>query len=161
MNRDIFILLILREFLSDSNLCKIISNFIIDKEYKLNLVNHQKSAKHYMNDITLFYPGFLKMAIFERFRFDELLNHDPGYIIYDINPVRKYGYYINWDLIPPIKYKQYEDPIDTRGIIIINRLHKKDKQIIQKIYNKIKPYRDPGNHISVWYDFESDMFFNI
>jgi hypothetical protein len=175
MYRDLLILLVLKEFLNDINLCKIISNLVIHKEYQLDINNHKKLSKNYLIKIDLLYPGFFKTALFNNMRYDyyygqdelESPHADRGFSIYNIKPLLSCGKYIDWRNYSP-KGNNYHihcqrDPDDNtknNGILLVNRLSKKNNDLINRIHLKLVTYKEGNNKLAVWYDFENDMFLN-
>lgn len=148
MNRDLLILLILKEFLNDINLCKIISNLVIDKEYSINKILHNLKYKKILLNIELLYPRYFKTATFHRFDVNNININVDGYSIYNIHPLKNSGNHL-------FNNKKYN------GILLLNRLNKKNPDLIMRIYNKLQKYKNGINKLSVWYDFENDMFLNF
>lgn len=162
MNRDIFILLFLRHHLSDPYLCKYITNILSDKEKEYSINHHKNKSNLFLYDINLLYHGFLRTALFEIFRFNEDEDIDPGFSIYNVQPLTKCGHYVNWKSIPPELINDYEGLIDSRGVTIINQINHKDKQLMKRIRRKNINYRNSERrHVSLWYDFENKEFSNI
>lgn len=169
MYRDLLILLVLKEFLNDINLCKIISNLVICKEYQLDIKNHKKLSKDYLIKIDLLYQGFFKTALFNNMKFDYYYSqNDLGFSIYNIKPLLSCGKYIDWRNYSP-KENNYHihcqrnpnDNTKNNGILLVNRLSKKNNDLINRIHLKLVTYKEGNNKLAVWYDFETDMFLNF
>ena len=170
MFRDNLILLILKEFLNDINLCFYIKKKIDYSEEIDSHIIHYKLSKSYCQDIKLLYPGFFKTAIFSNIKFDDQDNIEPGWSFYKIKPLTSYEYSIDWNTIPPSKlsYNKYvnKSKYKKNGIYIINSLHKKypDKIIIKLIkkrnryahYDFIYSHINSPKPISIWYDYETN-----
>jgi len=161
MNKDLLILLILKEYLSDKYLCKMISNLVIDSEMIETKKIHKFKYQDILFKIELLYPGYFKTAIFERFRFDYDYLGGDGYNIYNIHPLMNSGDLIKWDEEPPNKYYKCEDSNNHNGVKILNRLSNKNPDLVKRMYRKLLKYKDGSNKLSVWYDFENDMFLNF
>ena len=161
MYRDTLIQLILKEFLSDIYLCRYLFDIIITLEKNDSLPFHQIKLKPSLYDIKLFYPGFLKTALFERFIYDENQCLEPGYTVYSIQPLTKCGHFVIWNQTPPERITDYEDPIDSSGIFIVNHLDRTDSKMIQYLNKKVNDYVKQGSIISLWYDFENQEFSNL
>jgi len=139
MNRDLFIIWILREFLNDMNLCKYIYNYLIDKEYKIDILYHQISSKNYLCDIPIFYPGFI--------------------VIISKNPLPFFSPAAGgrWAKMNPLG-----KPKKLNGITLLNRLHKENSEILSRIYRKRLFFRIKYSHqVPVLYDRDRDIFTNI
>ena len=161
MYRDTLIQLILKEFLSDIYLCRYLFDIITTLEKNDSLPFHQIKLKPSLYDIKLFYPGFLKTALFERFIYDENQCLDPGYTVYSIQPLTKCGHFVIWNSLPPERITDYEDPIDSSGIFIANHLDRTDNKMIQYLNKKVNDFVKQGSIISLWYDFENQEFSNL
>lgn len=171
MYRDSLILLILKEIFKDPYLVNIIYNIYEKDEIHRMSIIHKIKSNNFKQDIKLLYPGFIKTALFENFRFDTNDNIDPGFSVYTIRPLTNCGYLLNYNHIIPYKYSISHDssyrkgyngvtlvndyrskyPVTKFGInefeILINR---RNKYSYNELYNKSKK--------SVWYDFENEMF---
>jgi hypothetical protein len=161
MYRDTLIQLILKEFLSDIYLCRYLFDIITTLEKNDSFPFHQIKLKPSLYDIKLFYPGFLKTALFERFIYDENQCLDPGYTVYSIQPLTKCGHFVIWNSLPPERITDYEDPIDSSGIFIVNHLDRTDSKMIQYLNKKVNDFVKQGSIISLWYDFENQEFSNL
>ena len=135
--------------------------FLFQEETTSNRMNHKKISFRYLDDILLLYPGFIKTALFEKFIFNEESELDPSFIIYDIHPLTKCGHFVNWNKEPPERFTDYEDPIDTRGIIVLNKFTR-ENNLMKIIYQKLNHYKKRENRkYNIWFEFETYEFINI
>jgi len=174
MFRDTLILLILREFLNDINICFYIKDKIDTLEEIDSHIIHYELSKSYCQDIKLLYTGFFKTALFENIKFDYQDNLEPGYSYYSIKPLTPCGNLVDWNLIPPtklslIKYmKEYK--YKRNGIYLINAVR---KNYPEKFINRLVQKRNRYAHydllysnyydssISLWFDYEQLKIINF
>ena len=159
MNRNSLILLLLKDKINDIYLCNTIMKILFQEEYNDNILIHKKSSFTYLNDILLLYPGFIKTALFERFIYNEESELDPGHIVYNVQPLTRCGNFVNWDRIPPERFTDYEDPIDTSAVTAINKF-KREENLMKMIYHKLNHYK-MNQRLSIWYEFESGEFIGV
>ena len=150
MFRDTLILLILKEFLNDINICLYIKGEIDRSEVNDSHIIYNMRSKYYLQDIKLLYPGLFKTALFTNIKFDSQDDLEPGYSYYTIKPLTHCG-----DLSVPYK---------RDGVFLINSLRKKYTDLfISRVIKKRNRYshydllysRQPDRCvISLWFDFE-------
>ena len=161
LKRDIFIILILKELLNDIHLCKIISNFIIDIEKPICKRIHKLKYKNTLHCIDLLYPNFFKTGMLIGLE-DFYFHNNANYSIYNIYPLIHIGTFIKWNIEPPKKYEiNIYSEKKYNGILLINRLLNKNPQLLTVIHNKCRKFKSGTNKLSVWYDFDNDMFLNF
>lgn len=162
LKRDIFILLILKELLNDINLCKIISNLIIDTEKPICKRIHKLKYKNTLYSIDLLYPNFLKTGMLIGLEDYYFINNNSNYSIYNIYPLMHVGCFIKWNIEPPKKYKlNIHSKKKYNGVLLVNRLIKKNPQLLTIIHQKCIRFKNGTNKLSVWYDFDNNMFLNF
>ena len=175
MYRDTLILLILKEIFHDKYLVNIIYNIVLNDEILLNLDLHVTKTSNLREDIGLFYPGFIKTSLFENIRFNNNDDIEPGYSVFKVKPLTGCGFILDYNSTPPIKMPIYKYGDYTNNkyncLRAVNNMRKKyiltkyGKEKIKLINKKRRRYAK--NEIkdlpvlSVWYDFENNIFTNV